>query len=63
MEYEDGTAEKIARLTDVERLRRRNPVGAYAIVLPVGDVTWIDFERRIDNRICTDLHNDLSRVS
>jgi hypothetical protein len=43
-------AEKIARLTD-GRLRRRDPAGAYAIVLPIGDVTWVDFEIRIDDRI------------
>jgi hypothetical protein len=32
-------------------LRRRDPAGAYAIVLPIGDVTWVDFEIRIDDRI------------
>jgi hypothetical protein len=55
--YENGEANKIARLTDW-RLRRRYTAVGYVVVLPIRDMTWVDFETRINDRICAELHND-----
>lgn len=50
--YENGGVNKISKLTDW-RLRRRYTATGYVVVLPIRDMARVDFETRINDRICT----------